>query len=162
MKSIVFALALSLFAIPAFAQSVGSDASAGSESQSGAAAQSGSALTFNSEAIRQAPGVAIGSIGTSLASDYCSGAVNSGISIPGGSAAFGKSTRDADCNARRNVERIMQIRATYVADRDIETAGKLRQGAVNIMCSIDDETYAAMAAAGVNCQIGPDHKPVKR
>lgn len=159
----IFAFLLSIVAVPAFAQSLDSNVNAGSESSSGAAAQSGSSLTFHSgDQIRQAPGVGVGSIGTSFASDYCMGAVQGGFSIPGGSAAFGKAVRDENCDKRRNVERLNQIAATYQALHDVRTAGALRQASINLMCSMDVETYNALVTAGVNCQVLPGGNPVNR
>lgn len=160
MKTAILFITLLLASTGAFAQSVGSNSNSGSNSDAGAAAQSGSSLTFNSGDKYQAPGVGVGSIGTSFATDYCNGAIQSGISIPGGSAAFGKSIPDTNCIKLRRFERINQSAMAYMAAGDRTTSAALRQAAINLMCGTDIETFNAMALAGINCQMLPGGKPV--
>ena len=161
MKYLFAFFALMLVAFGASAQqNSNTNSAADSSSQSGAASQSGSSLSFTSESIRQAPGIGIGSIGTSFASDYCMGAFNTGISIPGGSLGFGKSLNDPNCSKRRNIERLNQMAMAYMAAGDPTTAANLRKASINVMCSMDIETYNAMSLAGVHCQMLPGGKPV--
>ena len=162
MKSFL-AVALALLTLPAFAQTaVDTNANSDSSSQSGAQAGSQSALSFHSgDQIRQAPSIGVPSMGVSFAQDNCSGAASAGASFPGGSVAFGKSTKDiGGCEERRNAEKTAQLSALFAGNGDRDTAAALRQAALNIMCAQDPMTYAAYALAGVKCQLLPSGKPV--
>lgn len=148
------AFILSLLAVPAFAQSsIGTDATADAGAEAGAAATLQNATIFQSESEKQAPGIALGGVGTSISSEFCAGAAQGGVSSPLGSVLLGKSINDPFCNKRRNVAITMQMSNTYDAKHDVIQAGKFRQAATNIMCGLDKDTYEAYMAAGIQCQV---------
>lgn len=129
---------------------------------------------------RNVPSMALGAFGNSFSSDYCSGTMQASIGVAGFGAAAGKQKLDKGCQLLRTADMTMRIAAVYSAEsvhdwefakqfngtkdgqafaqqvRDAafakaEKADALKDGAVNMLCAISEETRKALTDAMINC-----------
>lgn len=159
MKSKFAALFIALaFAGVANAQTVNSKTD--SQATSSAANQGNAQnITFNStgtdrQHVYTNPPVAGNSFYGSFSSDSCVTSAGGGFSgaLVGINAV--SPVRDEQCSVLRGVERTMQIAAT-VSQSNPKMASKLQQGAVDMLCMLNDVTAAALKNQGVCSDIQP-------
>lgn len=154
MKKTLLTLALVTLAPATFAQTVAaskSHSNAVSAAQNAGNAQS---ITFNSEAndrLKTNPDVAGNGYYGSFSSDFCMGSAGGGFS--GGFIGVNGVTpvRDEQCSVLRGVERTMQV-ATTVQATNPELAASLHQGAVDMLCMLNETVGAALKQQGVCSQ----------
>ena len=155
MKKSLAAVALMAFAGLACAQASNNSAlQANSTLQTDATAlNQGNNLTNNfispsdsKQTIKSAPSIGTGSYSGSFSSDYCMGTAQGGLSVLGGAITGGGPVRDAECSLRRNFERIQQAAATA---QTTDLRGRLQQASVDVLCSIDPVTRAALEGQGL-------------
>lgn len=129
---------------------------------------------------RNVPSMALGAFGTSFSSDYCNGTMQASVGFAGFGAAAGKQKLDKGCQLLRTADMTMRIAGVYSAKaaqewefskqfngskdgqmyaqqvRDAsyahaEKADELMDGAVNMLCTISDETRKALVDSGIEC-----------
>lgn len=140
---IAYAVALSLLAFGAQAQTFTGQATSANTVQSTSAAQNAGnqqGITFNSEergstTLRNTPGTILGGFSGSFSSDYCNGTGQAGISGPGFSIAGGGQVTDNACVLYRGVERTMQVSST-LRSFNPATSARLDQSAIDMLCSV--------------------------
>lgn len=157
MKRILFILALMLFGTQAFAQTYTANSTSGSSgSATSAASNQGVSLQnnfqtspgYDTTTLRNTPGVILGGFAGSFAQDYCGGTVQGGMGLAGFSIAGGGPKIDMHCVLLRTFERTMQAAST-IAPRNGALAVKLQQAGIDMLCSVSDESRAALSAQGV-------------
>ncbi|MGE8689764.1 MAG: hypothetical protein ACN6PJ_21645 [Achromobacter sp.] len=150
MKTIVFAISLSLAAFSASAQTSSSSATTSASSGSTNAGNN-QGITFNSSnsgsgTLRTAPPVGGQSFYGSFSSDSCMVSAGGGGSVVGFGMNLAIPIEDQKCSLRRNFERTMQAAAST---KDADRARRLETAAIDILCQTDDRTKAALVAQGL-------------
>ncbi|SSW68590.1 hypothetical protein [Achromobacter agilis] len=150
MKTIVFAISLSLAAFSASAQTSSSSATTSASSGSTNAGNN-QGITFNSSSngsstLRTAPPVGGQSFYGSFSSDSCMVSAGGGGSVVGFGMNLAIPIEDQKCSLRRNFERTMQAAAST---KDADRARRLETAAIDILCQTDDRTKAALVAQGL-------------
>lgn len=151
MRYVLTSAALILLAGTANAQSTAhsnTHSAATSAAQNAGNAQS---ITFNSEAserMRTTPGVAGNGFYGSFSSDFCFGSGGGGVSAGFVGVNAVSPIRDEQCSVLRGVERTMQVAATVTATNPA-LAGRLQQGAIDMLCGLNDTVGAALRQQGV-------------
>lgn len=152
MRKITIATVLMLALSPsAFAQT---HAVSRTESQAVSAAQNAGnaqSITFNSESsdrLRKTPDVAGNGFYGSFSSDSC--VTSAGGGFAGGLFGMNAVTpvRDEQCSVLRGVERTMQVAST-IQPANPHIAAKLQQGAIDMLCNLNDTVGDALKGQGV-------------
>lgn len=152
MKKIIAATVLMLALAPtSFAQT---HAVSKTDSQAFSAAQNAGneqSITFNSESsdrLRKTPDVAGNGFYGSFSSDSC--VTSAGGGFAGGLFGMNAVTpvQDEQCSVLRGVERTMQV-ATTIQSTNPQVAQKLHQGAIDMLCQLNDKVSAALGNQGV-------------
>lgn len=170
MKRFILTVALSVLGTGtalAQAQAVGIS---GSDSVANSAAQNAGntqGITFNSDAsgrIKNVPSMGGNGFYGSFSPDSCTVSGGGSVAFAGFGGSVASPVRDEACELYRGVERSMQVSATFQALGDDDTAARLRQGAIDLLCQVSDESRAAFTHQGLCSNLNPNQitAPVAR
>lgn len=155
MNKIKIAAAFAIvLAAPAYAQT-SANSLAQTQAQSSAANQGNNqAVTFeaahvpSTTTVRTAPALGGNSFYGSFSTDNCMVSAGGGFSVIGAGGQVVTPVRDDQCAVLRGVERTMQVAAS-VSRTEPKVAGKLQQGAIDMLCALNPTVGAALQAQGV-------------
>lgn len=153
MKRLILTLALTTVGMgTALAQATatsGSDAVAQSAAQNAGNVQG---ITFNSDAsgrIKNVPSIGGSGFYGSFSPDSCTVSAGGSVAFAGFGGSVASPITDEACVLYRGVERSMQVSATFQALGDTDTAARLRQGAIDLLCQVSDKMRAAFNHQGL-------------
>lgn len=151
MRYVLTSAALILLAGTANAQTTATSSTQSAATSAAQNAGNAQAITFNSEStdgMKTTPSVAGNGFYGSFSSDFCMGSAGGGFSAGffGGNAVT--PIRDEQCSVLRGVERTLQVSAN-IAPTNPGLAIKLQQGAVDMLCQLNDTVGAALKHQGI-------------
>lgn len=170
MKNLIITLALTTLGMGTAMAQTDSLSVSGADSVANSAAQNAGnmqGITFNSDAsgtIKNVPSIGGSGFYGSFSPDSCTVSAGGSVAFAGFGGSVASPYTDDACVLYRAVERSMQVSATFQAIGEADTAARLRQGAIDLLCQVSDETRAAFTHQGLCSNLNPNQitAPVAR
>lgn len=149
--------ALSLTPFVTFAGSVTTNSQSQTQAQSAASNSGNNLASTNNFAaahvpsdttVRMAPNLGGNSFYGSFSTDNCMVSGGGGVSLVGLAVNGVTPIRDKQCSVLRGVERTMQVAAT-ISHTNPTVSAKLEQGAIDMLCSLNETVGDALHGQGV-------------